>query len=261
MENQFYITFLGTGTSQGVPVIACDCSVCLSDNLKDKRLRSSILIEVKNKVFVVDTGPDFRQQMLRENVKKLDAVFFTHEHKDHTAGLDDVRAFNFLQNKAMDLYVNSNVQETLTREYEYAFNNKAYPGVPQLNFKLIEENQQQINAEGIDFELLYLWHYKLKVIGYKLGKFAYCTDVNKIDEGEMEKLKNLDILVITALRIEKHISHFNLEEALAVIDKLKPKKAYLTHISHLLGNHDEVQKNLPSNVFLAYDGLKISVNL
>ncbi len=260
MDKVFHITFLGTGTSQGVPVIACDCSVCLSDNPKDKRLRSSILIEINDKVLVVDTGPDFRQQMLRENVKQLDAVLFTHEHKDHTAGLDDVRAFNFLQNKAMDLYVNANTQETLTREYEYAFNNKAYPGVPQLNFKLIKENQQSLIVEGIPFNLVYLWHYKLKVIGYRLGNFAYCTDVNKIDAEEKDKLKNLDVLVLTALRIEKHISHFNLEEALEIIAELKPKKAYLTHISHLLGKHDEVEKQLPSNVFLAYDGLKISID-
>ena len=253
------ITFLGTGTSQGVPVIACDCEVCSSDNVKDSRLRSSVLIEVDQKVFCVDTGPDFRQQMLRENVQRLDAVLFTHEHKDHTAGLDDVRAFNFKQKANMPLYVNNAVEQTLRREYQYAFAEKKYPGVPQLEFHLMEDEQEEVNVQGVSFEIVKLLHYKMLVFGFKIGDFAYCTDVNKISKTEKLKLKNLKVLVIPALRKEKHISHFNLEEALALVEELKPEKTYLTHISHLLGKHDEVSLELPENVFLAYDGLKINL--
>lgn len=253
------ITFLGTGTSQGVPVIACDCEVCSSDNVKDSRLRSSVLIEVDQKVFCVDTGPDFRQQMLRENVQRLDAVLFTHEHKDHTAGLDDVRAFNFKQKANMPLYVNKAVENCLRREYQYAFAEKKYPGVPQLEFHLMEDEQDEVNVQGVSFEIVKLLHYKMLVFGFKIGDFAYCTDVNKISKTEKLKLKNLKVLVIPALRKEKHISHFNLEEALALVEELKPEKTYLTHISHLLGKHDEVSLELPENVFLAYDGLKINL--
>jgi phosphoribosyl 1,2-cyclic phosphate phosphodiesterase len=254
------ITFLGTGTSQGVPVIGCNCEVCSSSDPKDNRLRSSILIETENKTFCVDTGPDFRQQMLRYKVQKMDAILFTHEHKDHTAGLDDVRAFNFKQKTSMDLFVNQNVAETLQREYQYAFAQKKYPGVPQLELQKMPDDIQKLNAHGVDFEIIKLWHYKLLVFGYKLGKFAYCTDVNFIEEVEKSKLKNLDVLVLPALRKEKHISHYNLEEALEVIEELKPKKAYLTHVSHLMGKHEDVSKEIPENVHFAYDGLTLNID-
>lgn len=255
--NSIKVTFLGTGTSQGVPVIGCDCEVCTSANPKDNRLRSSILIETQGKVICVDSGPDFRQQMLREKVQQLDAIVYTHEHKDHTAGMDDVRAFNFKQKRPMDLFVDDNVEACLKREYAYAFAENPYPGVPRLN--LIKIKNEPFAVEGINFEPVQLMHYKLPVFGFRIGDFAYCTDVNYIAEEEKVKLKGLDVLVLTALRKEEHISHFNLEQALALIEELKPKQAYLTHISHYLGLHDEVSKELPDNVELSYDGLKIEI--
>lgn len=251
------ITFLGTGTSQGVPVIGCNCEVCLSDNPKDNRLRSSILVETKGKAICIDTGPDFRQQMLREKVQKLDAVVYTHEHKDHTAGMDDVRAFNFKQKKPMDLFVDENVEACLKKEFSYAFAENPYPGVPQLNLNRVVNKAFKVH--DVNFTPIRLMHYKLPIFGYRIGNFAYCTDVNYIAPEEKEKLKGLDVLVITALRKEKHISHFNLEEALSLIDELKPKKTYLTHISHLLGKDEDIAKELPSNVELGYDGLSFQV--
>jgi phosphoribosyl 1,2-cyclic phosphate phosphodiesterase len=251
------VTFLGTGTSQGVPVIGCDCPVCYSANPKDNRLRSSILIETQNKVFCVDTGPDFRQQMLREKVQRLDAVIYTHEHKDHTAGMDDVRAFNFKLNRPIDLYVDENVDKCLRREFSYAFSENPYPGVPRLQMHKIIN--QPFSVQGVDFIPIQLMHHKLPVFGFRIGDFAYCTDVNYIAPEEKQKLKGLEVLILTSLRKEKHISHFSLSEALELIDELKPKKAYLTHISHYLGMHNEVSKELPKNVALGYDGLSFSV--
>ncbi|MAW65843.1 MAG: MBL fold metallo-hydrolase [Flavobacteriales bacterium] len=251
------VTFLGTGTSQGVPVIGCDCMVCYSANPRDNRLRSSILIETQNKVFCVDTGPDFRQQMLREKVQRLDAVLYTHEHKDHTAGMDDVRAFNFKLNRPIDLYVDENVDNCLRREFSYAFSENPYPGVPRLQMYKI--TNEPFSVQGVDFIPIQLMHHKLPVFGFRIGDFAYCTDVNYIAPEEKQKLKGLEVLILTALRKEKHISHFSLSEALELIDELKPKKAYLTHISHYLGMHSEVSKELPKNVALGYDGLSFSV--
>jgi phosphoribosyl 1,2-cyclic phosphate phosphodiesterase len=251
------VTFLGTGTSQGVPVIGCNCSVCSSTSSKDNRLRSSILIETQNKVFCVDTGPDFRQQMLREKVQRLDAVLYTHEHKDHTAGMDDVRAFNFKLNRPIDLYVDENVDKCLRREFSYAFSENPYPGVPRLEMHKIIN--QPFSVQGVDFIPIQLMHHKLPVFGFRIGDFAYCTDVNYIAPEEKQKLKGLEVLILTSLRKEKHISHFSLSEALDLIDELKPKKAYLTHISHYLGMHNEVSKELPRNVALGYDGLSFSV--
>jgi phosphoribosyl 1,2-cyclic phosphate phosphodiesterase len=253
------VTFLGTGTSQGVPVIACDCTVCMSSDVKDNRLRSSILIETNGKTLLVDTGPDFRQQMLRANVQKLDGILYTHEHKDHTAGMDDVRAFNFKHKKPMEMYVDENVNTALRREYQYVFSGNNYPGIPQVNLNLIDKNADTIIVAGVEVTLIKLMHYKLPIYGFRVGDFAYCTDTNYIAPGEMEKLKGLDVLVITALRKEKHISHFSLSESLEIIAELKPKKAYLTHISHLLGTHKDVSRELPSNVQIAWDGLVLSV--
>jgi phosphoribosyl 1,2-cyclic phosphate phosphodiesterase len=249
------ITFLGTGTSQGVPVIACHCAVCESKNTKDKRLRTSILLSYNNKNVVVDTGPDFRQQMLRAKVEHLDAVLFTHEHKDHVAGLDDVRAYNFKQKMDMPLYASEQVERQLRQEFYYAFANVKYPGVPQLCFHRIENEPFELHGKNIiPIEVL---HYKLPVFGFRIDNFTYITDASFISETEKDKIKGSEVLVLNALRIEEHISHFTLNEALALIDELRPKKAYLTHISHLLGSHDEVAKLLPPHVQLAYDGLEI----
>ena len=251
------VTFLGTGTSQGVPVIGCNCAVCLSDDSKDNRFRSSILIETQNKVICIDSGPDFRQQMLRSNVQQLDAIVYTHEHKDHTAGMDDVRAFNFKQKRPMELFIDDNVEACLKKEFSYAFSENPYPGVPQLNInKIINE---PFEVEGVQFTPIQLMHYKLPVFGFRVGDFAYCTDVNYIAPQEKAKLTGLKVLVITALRKEKHISHFSLSEALSLIDELKPDKAYLTHISHLLGKHGDIALELPGNVKLSYDTLSITI--
>ena len=249
------ITFLGTGTSQGVPVIACECNVCNSDDVKDKRLRSSVLIEHNNMVLVIDAGPDFRQQMLRYNIKLLDAIILTHEHKDHTGGLDDVRAYNYLQKKPMPIFCEKRVFMALKKEYYYVFEEKKYPGLPEFDIKIINEKNFYIKDNLI--LPIRLYHNFLPVLGFRIENFAYITDANYISKEELKKLQNLDVLVINALRKEKHISHFSLNEALEVIEKVKPKKSYLTHISHLMGKHKDVSKELPDNVSLAYDGLKI----
>jgi len=246
------ITFLGTGTSQGVPVIACNCAVCMSDNEKDKRLRSSILIESEETKIVIDTGPDFRQQMLRENVQQLDAVVFTHEHKDHVAGLDDVRAFNFKQQKDMDIYATLHVQNALKREFYYAFADKKYPGVPLLKLNTISDKTFKVG----DITLLPIdvWHFKMPVKAFRIKNFTYITDANRIEEEEIKKIEGSEIIVINALRKEEHMSHFNLKQALDLLDRLKPKQAYLTHISHLMGKHKDVLSELPDYVTIAYDG-------
>ncbi len=249
------ITFLGTGTSQGIPVIACDCLVCLSENEKDKRFRASIMIEDKRKIIVVDTGPDFRQQMLRENVQQLDAVVFTHEHKDHIAGLDDVRAFNFKQKRDMEVYATEQTQVALKREFHYAFAENPYPGVPKINLNTIDNSP--FNIGDVELLPINVWHHKMPVKAFRVGNFTYITDANRIDDDELDKIKGSEIIVINALRKSEHISHFKLSEALELLEKLKPKKAYLTHISHYLGSHNEVSRELPGYVEIAYDGLII----
>jgi phosphoribosyl 1,2-cyclic phosphate phosphodiesterase len=251
------ITFLGTGTSQGIPVIACDCDVCSSVDFRNQRLRSSIMIEHEGTHLVVDTGPDFRQQMLSNRVKQLDAVLFTHEHKDHVAGLDDIRSFNYKQKKDMPIYARDLVIDRLKEEFSYAFAAQKYPGVP--TFEIQEIKNEPFSINGINIEPVEVMHYKLPVFGFKLGSFAYITDAKTIESEEKEKLKNLDVLVLNALQIKEHISHLTLEEALKLVEELKPKKAYFTHISHYLGLHSEVETQLPENVFLAYDGLSFSV--
>lgn len=248
------ITVLGSGTSQGMPVIACNCDVCASTDPKDNRLRSSIMLTVNEKNYVIDTGPDFRQQMLRENVQTLEAVIYTHEHKDHVAGMDDVRAFNFKEKRDMEIYCNAAVEIALRREFFYVFYDNPYPGIPKVNINSIESEPFSIGeTEFIPVEVM---HYKMPVLGFRIGDFAYITDAKTIAKEEKEKLKGTKILIVNALRISEHISHFNLEQALEFIAEIKPEKAYLTHISHLLGRHKEIQKILPKNVELAYDGLK-----
>ena len=252
---KFSATFLGTGTSQGIPVITCDCPSCLSDDPKDDRLRASLMFSIDDKNIVIDTGPDFRQQMLINKVQMVDAILYTHEHKDHISGMDDIRAFNFRAKKPMEIYASLQVQEALKREYYYVFMEKKYPGIPQVN--LHELTDEPIELFGEKIIPINVLHLKLPVKAFRLRGFTYITDANYISEEEMKKVEGTDILVINALRKEKHISHYNLEEALALIERVKPKKAYLTHISHLMGLHADVSRELPDNVEIAYDGLKI----
>ena len=251
------IIFLGTGTSQGIPVIACPCDVCASSDLHDKRLRCSALVQVDGKNILIDSGPDFRQQMLRADVKRLDAILFTHGHKDHTAGLDDVRAYNYVMQRPMDIYAEEQVQEILRQEFAYVFADDKYPGVPELNTHTIVETPFAIGK--ITVTPIRAMHMKLPVLGFRIGRLAYLTDANSINEAEKDKLRGLDCFVVNGLRQEPHISHFSLKEALALIDDVQPKQAYITHISHQMGFHRQVQKTLPSNVFLAYDGLDVDI--
>lgn len=251
------ITFLGTGTSQGVPVIACKDSVCLSKDIRDNRLRSSVLIRKDNSVLVIDCGPDFRQQMLKEQVSRIDGVLFTHEHADHTAGLDDIRPFSHISGD-VPIYAHQRVIDSLTRRFDYIFDPlNHYPGGPKVSVNVIKNEAFKIN--DISILPINANHGNIQVFGYRLKNFAYLTDVKRIEEKELVKLNDLDALVINALRIREHPTHFNLDEALELIEKVKPSKAYLTHISHKLGFHAEVEKELPKNVYLAYDGLKITV--
>ncbi|MCD4773146.1 MAG: MBL fold metallo-hydrolase [Bacteroidales bacterium] len=251
------ITFLGTGTSQGVPVIACNCKVCNSTNKKDNRLRSSVILKTDDKIIAIDAGPDFRQQMLKENVKALDAILITHGHKDHVGGLDDVRAFNYRQKKPMDVFASKTHQVDIKREFFYAFEENTYPGVPKINLNVVDNKPFKIGS--IKIIPIKAKHYKTEVLGYRIGDFTYITDANYISVKEKDKITGSKIIVLNALRKEKHISHFNLNEAVELLKELKPEKAYLTHISHLMGLHDEVSKELPSFIELAYDGLRINL--
>jgi phosphoribosyl 1,2-cyclic phosphate phosphodiesterase len=250
------ITLLGTGTSTGVPMIACGCPVCTSANPKDKRLRCSVLVESATTAFVIDTGPDFREQMLRYNVKKLDGVLFTHPHKDHVAGLDDVKAYNFFQKKTMPLYANSLTEEALRREFYYAFSDTKYPGVPELSLNTITEESFYIC--DIPVVPIMVWHLKMPVFGFRIGKFTYITDANRIEEEELDKIRGSGVIVINALRKQPHISHFTLGQAIDLVQELKVPAAYFTHLSHQMGLHDEVETDLPEGIHLAYDGLVLS---
>lgn len=254
------ITVLGSGTSQGIPVIACGCEVCTSTDRRDDRLRCSILIEHEGDNYVIDAGPDFRQQMLREKVKSLTAVLFTHEHKDHVAGLDDVRAFNFIEDRDMEIYCTVRVEEALKREYSYAFAEHKYPGIPQLNINIIGPDAFVLK-KGFTVQPVEVMHYMLPVLGFRFGDFAYITDAKTITDSELGKLKGVKILIVNALRKEPHLSHFNEEEALDFIAKINPEKAYLTHISHLYGKHADIEADLPPNVGVAYDGQQFTIDL
>lgn len=255
--NRITITILGSGTSSGVPMIGCDCRVCTSADPKDKRLRSSILVRSGNTTICVDTGPDFRYQMLRAGVKNLDAVLFTHPHKDHVAGLDDVRAFNFFSGKAMPVYANELTTSVLMREFPYAFSEHKYPGVPEIELNIIDTTPFVIG--DISIIPIMVWHLKMPVYGFRFGNFTYVTDANRIDAPELEKIKGSEVLVLNTLRKEKHISHFTLNEGIALAQSLNIPQAYFTHISHQMGLHEEVMKELPNGIELAYDGLEFSV--
>lgn len=255
----FKITFLGTGTSQGIPIIGSKHPVCLSQNPKDKRLRVSISISWKKYNYIIDCGPDFRQQLLRNPIDRLDGVLFTHEHSDHTAGLDDIRPFFFRQGN-IDFYASQKVFTELDKRFSYIMEDfNKYPGAPSVNKHLVNKNKP-FKLNGIEVIPIEVMHHNLTVLGYRFGNFAYLTDVKTIPNEELNKLKNIDVLVLSALRIEPHPSHLNLEEALSLVALINPKKTYFTHISHLLGFHDEVESILPKNVHLAYDTLQITSN-
>ena len=250
------LTFLGTGTSQGVPVIGCDCSVCASMDFRDKRLRTSVHIRNGAESLVIDTGPDFRQQMLRERIPNLSAVVFTHAHKDHTAGLDDVRSYNFLQRADMPVYGRPEVLEQIKQEYAYAFTDHQYPGIPRIRLHEIGESPFTVGETLLT--PLPVTHLKLPVLGFRIGDLAYITDANHIPESTFERLKGVRVLVLNALQVEPHVSHFNLEEAMAVAQRVNAERTWFTHISHRLGRHGDVESRLPAHVRLAWDGLKIT---
>lgn len=251
------VTFLGTGTSQGIPVIGSNHPVCLSKNIKDKRLRVSVLIEWEDYSYVIDCGPDFRQQMLHANVTRIDGILFTHEHADHTAGLDDIRPFFFRQGD-IPIFAHKRVMSSLERRFDYIFETKnKYPGAPSVKKNIIEN--KPFDLGNLKIIPINGFHNKLQVFGFRFRDFAYLTDMKTVKEQEIEKLKGVEVLVVNALREEAHESHFNLKEALNFIKKVNPEKAYLTHISSLLGFHDDVEKKLPKNVFLAYDNLELTM--
>lgn len=251
------VTFLGTGTSQGVPVIACGCEVCTSADPRDKRLRSSILIEADDKIVVIDSGPDFRYQMLRAHVQRLDAVVYTHEHKDHVAGMDDIRAFNFKQQEPMNIYADARVQAALMREFPYVFAEFKYPGIPQINIHPIGLDPFDIGS--IHFIPIEVLHYKLPVLGFRINDFTYITDAKTVSDEEKEKIKGSKILVINALQKQNHISHFTLDEAIGFAREIGAETTYFTHISHRLGKHADIEAELPAGIKLAYDGLQMEI--
>ncbi len=247
------VTFLGTGTSQGIPVIACRCKVCQSKDPRDTRLRCSILVEVDDLTMAIDSGPDFRQQMLRAGVQQLDAILLTHEHKDHVAGMDDIRAFNFINRKPMDIYAEERVQLAIKREFAYVFADYKYPGIPRINLHSIENKPFLVN--GVEIIPIRVYHYRLPIFGFRIKDFTYITDASYISDQEIAKVKGSRYLVVNALRKEKHLTHFNLEEAEKLIRLISPEKAFITHISHQFGLHAELVKELPEGVTMAYDTL------
>jgi phosphoribosyl 1,2-cyclic phosphate phosphodiesterase len=256
-SDRLKVTFLGTGTSIGVPVITCDCPVCVSVDQHDKRMRTSVMLEINGLTFVIDCGPDFRHQMLRQQVMNLDAVIFTHEHRDHIAGLDDVRAFNYVLNKRIDIYGTPRVMEAIRIEFPYIFSESRYFGAPQLTVHPIDD--QPFTIMGIEFIPIMVMHEKLPVTGFRVGDFTYITDASYISDEELEKVKGSRVIVLNALRNSKHVSHFSVGEAVDILKKLQPEAAFLTHLSHFVGLHEEVNKKLPGFVQLAYDGLEVEI--
>lgn len=256
-NDKMRLTFLGTGTSTGVPVIACNCDVCQSLDLKDKRFRTSAMLSVGETNIVIDCGPDFRIQMLRHKVDNLDAVVFTHAHRDHIAGLDDIRAFNYILNKTIDVYGSAETLASVKEQFPYIFVPGRYFGVPQLTMNTIDDKPFRIG--NIEFLPIQVLHQEMKVFGYRIGDFSYITDANYIAPEQIEKLKGSKVIVLNALRNSRHVSHFSLNEALEILNALNPERAYLTHISHFLGKHDLVESKLPPNIHLAYDGLQIDL--
>ena len=252
-------TFLGTGTSQGVPVIACDCNTCQSDNIKDKRLRSSLLFEKDDTIVLFDAGPDFRQQMLRANVRRLDAILLTHEHKDHIAGMDDVRAFNYRTKDAIDIYAEKRVQKAIKREYAYVFSDDPYPGVPMMRLNDISDGVA-FHIKQLEIMPIRVMHWNLPIFGFRIGDFAYVTDASYVSDESISRLQGVKYLVVDALRREKHLSHFNVEDALEFASKISPEKVYFTHIGHQMGRYDDINPTLPHNVMLAYDGLCVETD-
>lgn len=252
------ITFLGTGTSQGVPFIGCDCAVCTSKDIRDNRLRSAVWIETPEASIVIDSGPDFRQQMLRAHVRKLDAIVFTHGHKDHVAGMDDVRAYNFHDGRAMEVYATKETQETLKREFQYVFSGHSYPGIPQVNLHTIN-GDEPFEINGLKIIPIRVLHYKMEVLGFRIGDFTYITDANYMDADEIAKAKGSKVFVLNALRHQQHPSHYTLSEAIDIAHAVGAEQTYFTHISHQLGLHEDVEKTLPAGMHLAYDGLVIKM--
>ncbi len=250
------LTFLGTGTSQGVPVISCPCCVCSSPDRRDKRLRSAAMVEHGATRIIIDAGPDFRQQMLREDIRRIDGILLTHEHKDHIAGLDDVRAFNYTSGREVALYAEGRVQRVVKKDFDYAFSEERYPGVPDI--RLVDIGEEPFRIGDMEIIPIRGRHYRLPVLGFRIGGIAYLTDFNGIESGEMDKLRGVEALVVNALRREPHISHFTLDEALHISASVGAQRTYITHISHQMGRHDQVCCGLPDGATLAYDGLKIT---
>lgn len=257
ISEKIKVTVLGTGTSSGIPLLTCNCKVCHSTDFRDKRLRCSIFIEYKGKNILVDIGPDFRQQMLRENILKIDCVLITHAHNDHVAGLDEIRAYNFSAEADMDVYANEIAESELRNHFDYIFNVNKYPGIAQVN--IVPVRKEKFVAQGIEVIPVEVLHHKLPVVAYRIGDFAYITDIKTISEEEFEKLIGVKVLILSVLRHEEHFSHFHYEQALTFIERLKPEKTYFTHLSHNFGKHKDLEKILPENIHLAYDGMKIWV--
>ncbi|MCB2408763.1 MBL fold metallo-hydrolase [Hymenobacter lucidus] len=253
------VTFLGTGTSQGVPMIGCHCPVCSSVDYRDKRLRVSVHVQTQGKSLIIDSGPDFRQQVLRARIDHLDALVFTHEHKDHTAGMDDIRAYNFKQQQDMPVYAEPRVLEQLRREYAYIFAEHKYPGVPKVQTMPILSDTDSFEVEGVLVQPIRAMHYKLPVLGFRIGNFTYITDANYLSEESLERVRGSEVIVLNALRHEEHISHYSLPEAVDILTDLAPRVGYITHIGHQLGKHREVEATLPAFIRLAYDGLQVTL--
>lgn len=252
------IKFLGTGTSQGIPVIGCDCPVCMSNDPRDKRLRNSLFVEVGNTNICIDAGPDFRQQMLRENIKKLDAILITHEHTDHIMGLDDIRGFNRIHKAPVSIFAEQRVQDVIRNVFAYAFSDDNYPGVPKMDLRMMNEYEKLTIGDAV-IDPLRVYHYKLPILGFRINNMAYITDVTALPELTMKKLEGIDTLIVEALRHKPHVSHFSISQALELVELLKPRQTYFMHMNHHIGKHVDLDKELPEHVSPAYDGLELEL--